>query len=85
MPANRDSKEDEALLKPEIASNTTLNKKHAVIVRLGEKKILRGTRSQVRAMKEAIRLSNTQSSAKDKKRAREAESSPRGKGKKSRR
>lgn len=77
-------KEDEELLKPEIADNISLNKKHAVIVRLGEKKILQGTLRQVRAVMEAIQLS-AQSNIKDKKRAREAESSPRGRGKKSRR
>ena len=72
------------MLKPDMAESISLNRKHAVIVRLGEKKILRGVLERVHALKGALQLS-VQSKAKDRKRARESEVSQHGKGKKSKR
>ena len=42
-------KEDEGLLKAGSVELLPLNKKHAVVVRLGEKRILQGTLKQLRA------------------------------------
>ncbi|KZT71724.1 SET domain-containing protein [Daedalea quercina L-15889] len=76
--------EDEKLLEPENADSLSINKKYAIIVRLGEKRILRGVLKRVRAAKE--KLQPVPSSGKDKKRAREAtDTHPRDKGKKSKR
>ena len=43
------AKEDEGLLKAGSVELLSSNKKHAVIVRLGEKRILQGTLEQLRA------------------------------------
>ncbi|KAL1945928.1 hypothetical protein VTO73DRAFT_1930 [Trametes versicolor] len=67
--------EDEALLAPERFGELSLNKRHAVVVRLGEKRILRGTLKDVRVKLIA-------SSVTSRKRGREEEKG--GKGKKAR-
>ncbi|OJT11683.1 Ribosomal lysine N-methyltransferase 4 [Trametes pubescens] len=67
--------EDEALLAPERIGELSLNKRHAVIVRLGEKRILRGTLKDVRVKLIA-------SAGTSRKRGREEEKG--GKGKKAR-
>ena len=41
--------EDEKLLEPGTVEQLSINKKHALIVRLGEKRILRGTMKRLRA------------------------------------
>jgi len=75
--------EDEQLLESTIDA-LSLNRKHAIIVRVGEQRILRGTLNQVRATKESMKPAC--SNARDKKRPREAtDSTPHGRGKKSRR
>ncbi|KAH9920155.1 SET domain-containing protein [Fomitopsis serialis] len=75
--------EDEQLLES-ANDGLSLNRKHAIIVRIGEQRILRGTLHKVRATKESMKPAS--SNTKDKKRPREAtDSNPHGKGKKSRR
>ncbi|KAI0645857.1 SET domain-containing protein [Trametes meyenii] len=66
------AEEDESLLAPGSVERLSINKKHAVIVRLGEKRILRGTL-------EAVRTKLKAASGTTKKRGREEEKSGRGK------
>jgi len=74
--------EDEALLAN--ADTISLNKKHAIIVRLGEKRILSGTLEEVKKLQKQLRPSAD--AGKNKKRGREAQGdAARGKGKKARR
>ncbi|KAI8968075.1 SET domain-containing protein [Trametes punicea] len=47
--------EDEELLAPECIEQLSLNRKHAIIVRLGEKRILQGALNKVRAKLAAIK------------------------------
>ncbi|RPD78643.1 SET domain-containing protein [Lentinus tigrinus ALCF2SS1-7] len=67
--------EDEKLLEPGSVEQLSVNKKNAVVVRLGEKRILQGTLKQLRSMVAAL-------AGPSKKRGREDEKS--GKGKKAR-
>ncbi|GBE80467.1 SET domain-containing protein [Sparassis crispa] len=60
---------DEALLAPGTVDSLSLNKKHAVIVRLGEKRILCGTLQETRKLHE--QMSPATQGNRDKKRARE--------------
>ncbi|OCH87879.1 SET domain-containing protein [Obba rivulosa] len=64
--------EDERLLAPEHAQDLSFNKRNAVVVRLGEKRILRGALHKVEALLGSQK-------GKDKKRARENEADGRGK------
>ncbi|EMD33693.1 hypothetical protein CERSUDRAFT_56467 [Gelatoporia subvermispora B] len=67
--------EDESLLGPDSAVNLSFNKRNAVVVRLGEKRILRGALQKV----EALLATQKGKSGKDKKRTRENEADGRGK------
>ncbi|TFY56372.1 hypothetical protein EVJ58_g7685 [Rhodofomes roseus] len=75
---------DEKLLDPANGHSLSLHKKHAIIVRVGEQRILRGAIEQTRATKEAMKLAS--SSGKGNKRTREATGSDsHGRAKKSKR
>lgn len=63
--------DDELLLAPGKVEELSLNGKNAAIVRLGEKRILRGTLQQVQSMEEKLRAS--MAGSKDKKRGRDSQ------------
>jgi len=67
--------EDEILLAPKNTQNLSLNKRNAVIVRLGEKRILQGALEKT----EALLSSHKSQMGKDKKRTRDNETDGRGK------
>ena len=64
--------EDERLLEAENVQALSSNKRHAVVVRLGEKRILRGTVKQLRAQMVTL-------AAESKKRSREDDKTRKGK------
>lgn len=67
--------EDEALLAPPNVHSLSLNKKHAVIVRLGEKRILRATLDEAKKLERTLRAARENAEGSNsKKRGRDVES-----------